>query len=508
MVQGLGFLSKKSWHTKNLANQEKVWMAEQRKEAETQKTKELAKQIQQEREQDEIEKISGKKGTRLDRGIDWMYQGNTGDLAKEDAEKQAEEFLLGKEFVSTGATQGDFDDGDRDQGINNVLKQTEELSASAGTGDPSQYEPTVKDRNEDFRRRLEDPMFMVNRKQHDKEVRHTETKALYERVLGYHEEEGRAAKEDRKKSKKEKKRHKKKTSNKHDRDHDDSADSHSEQDHRHKGRRRSRSPDRHRSRRRLRSPSYDGAKSSTKDDNRDKKRKSHGDSRRDNERSSRRHDLDDSSKKRASYRGRSESEDTSRRRNRRHRSSEDNARHVGDEREQSPRFKDDDSDRKPRSHSDRHPGRDGTRPAPAPENPIPGAPPLKEGYGLKGGSVKVDHNDLGPDRLLVSRRRQEQEEERRRVKEMASKRRQRSDDERARDLAEMQANARRRDESRARGHNSNKYDHDQEVPQSRDAAFLKDMTRQVHGIGEGGENLSSRVAQNRYTNQRLHDKFL
>jgi anti-sigma28 factor (negative regulator of flagellin synthesis) len=47
MVQGLAFLSKKSWHTKNLANQEKVWMAEQQKEAEVAKTKELAKQIQQ-----------------------------------------------------------------------------------------------------------------------------------------------------------------------------------------------------------------------------------------------------------------------------------------------------------------------------------------------------------------------------------------------------------------------------------------------------------------------------
>jgi hypothetical protein len=45
MVQGLAFLSKKSWHTKNLNNQEKVWIAEQKKEAEANKTKELARQI-------------------------------------------------------------------------------------------------------------------------------------------------------------------------------------------------------------------------------------------------------------------------------------------------------------------------------------------------------------------------------------------------------------------------------------------------------------------------------
>lgn len=165
MVQGLGFLSKKSWHKKNVANQEKVWMAEQRKEVETQKTQELAKQIQQEREQDELDKIAGKKGPRLDRGIDWMYQqvGTNGELAKEDAEKKADEFLLGKECIPEGATVGDFDEGDQDQGIHNVLKQqkstTEDQTPSNHINNPIHNEPSVKDRNEDFRLRLEDPMF-------------------------------------------------------------------------------------------------------------------------------------------------------------------------------------------------------------------------------------------------------------------------------------------------------------------------------------------------------------
>ena len=192
MVQGLGFLSKKSWHTKNLANQEKVWVAEQRKEAEAQKTKELAKQIQQEREQEELDKISGKKSGRLDRGIDWMYQGGGGALAKEDAERKAEEFLLGKEYVGEGATQGDFDNGDQDQGIHSVLKQdgpdhssepsisaAAPLSAASNQASSSMMEPSVKDRNEDFRMRLEDPMFLVNQKQHEKEVQHQKTKICH-----------------------------------------------------------------------------------------------------------------------------------------------------------------------------------------------------------------------------------------------------------------------------------------------------------------------------------------
>ena len=514
MVQGLGFLSKKSWHTKNLANQEKVWMAEQRKEAETQKTKELAKQIQQEREQDELEKISGKKGTRLDRGIDWMYQGNTGDLAKEDAEKQAEEFLLGKEYVGEGAVQGDFDEGDRNQGINIILKQTaEEPSASMLAEDPSRYEPSVKDRNEDFLMRLEDPMFMVNKKQHEKESRHTETKALYERVLGYQEDDGNA-KAGRIKSKMEKKRHTKKKSSKGDRDHhsdDDSSQSNHRRRHKKSRRNRSRSPDRHRSRRRERSPSYDSKSNSTRDNYHDRRR-DRRDSRRDNERPSRRR-VDDSSKKRSRYRSRSDSEESSRHGADLRRTSEDGSgRRDGDRRVQSPRRQHgrshEDGDREHRSHGNRHDDQDVAHRTSTTEKPTAASQILKDGYGLIGGAIKVDRNDLGPDRELLNRRRQEQEEERRRIKEMSSNRRQRSDHERARELAEMQANARRREEGRARRDGSNNNDDGQDVPKTRDATFLTDMTRQVHGIGEGGQNLSARVAQNRHTNQRLHDQFL
>jgi hypothetical protein len=39
------------------------------------------------------------------------------------------------------------------------------------------------------------------------------------------------------------------------------------------------------------------------------------------------------------------------------------------------------------------------------------------------------------------------------------------------------------------------------------AAFLNDITKQTHGLA-GNESLSSRVAQNRHTNQRLHDSFM
>src|SRR3569623_885635 len=100
MVQGLAFLSKKSWHTKNRNNQETVWLAEERQKAEVQKTQELQKQIQQELEHQELDAIAGRSSKIRDRGIDWMYeQGPNSEAAQQDKQKQAEEYLLGKEFV-------------------------------------------------------------------------------------------------------------------------------------------------------------------------------------------------------------------------------------------------------------------------------------------------------------------------------------------------------------------------------------------------------------------------
>ena len=126
MVQGLAFLSKKSWHTKNLNNQEKVWIGEEQAKQETLKTSELAKQIQQEREEHELQQIAGNTTTKkLDRGIDWMYNGQYKDsqMAKDDAAKQAEEYLLGKPVpASVMGLKGDLESAvDPNEGVNAVI---------------------------------------------------------------------------------------------------------------------------------------------------------------------------------------------------------------------------------------------------------------------------------------------------------------------------------------------------------------------------------------------------
>ena len=181
MVQGIAFLSKKSFHTANLNNQEKVWIAEQKKKAEDAKTKELAEQIQLEREQEELERIADGNGKnkkqRLDRGINWMYEEGGGAALREELEaKKAEEFLLGKAFVDTSIpAQSATSAGGLDAAISNVSSRAktdnngdhneEQIVLNTNNYDDprnnSVLEESAFDRNEDFRLRYEDPMYAV-----------------------------------------------------------------------------------------------------------------------------------------------------------------------------------------------------------------------------------------------------------------------------------------------------------------------------------------------------------
>lgn len=120
-MPGLSFLSKKSWHTSNISNQEKVWIAEQKAESESRRTKELLDQIKAEREGEEFDKLTGRKhnnGVSGDRGTNWMYEGGTksgaadgfNEVQAEEEARKNEAYLLGKEYVPEGSIRntGDF----------------------------------------------------------------------------------------------------------------------------------------------------------------------------------------------------------------------------------------------------------------------------------------------------------------------------------------------------------------------------------------------------------------
>ncbi|KAG7364850.1 CBF1 interacting co-repressor CIR family protein [Nitzschia inconspicua] len=497
MVQGLAFLSKKSWHTKNLSNQKRVWEEEQKQAAEASKTKELARQIQQEREQEELDRISGKKSA-MDRGIDWMYQGGTqGELAKQDAERKAEEFLLGKEFVGEGAVQGDFDGGDQKEGINNVLSAAASVprhedqedskpaalpTAAAAAAAAGFVEPSVHDRNEAFRLRNEDPMWAVSQQARQKEQKREHTKELYERVVGIGGDGSDGSTSfDRKRSRKEKKRHKKKkkkrSSSRRDAGSEDSSNGDDNDNRRNRKRHRKRSRSRSRSRSHSSGPHHRSRNRRDGDrgyDSRSEDDSHYGD------RKSRRLEQRDRQKNNRDHQRRYDDDD------RKHRQD-----HHGDR-----------SDRRRRDYDrDRN------------ERPLDDSKIKKqEGYGLKGApaySSSTAKRDLGPDPDLLRQKKEAKETERRRTAELRHSRKRSTEEERKKALREMQEDARKREERKIHQVSHGKKDlvEDDTAGGKGSASFLNDISKQTHGIA-GNESLSSRVAQNRHTNQRLHDAFM
>ena len=120
-----------------------------------------------------------------------MYEGGNAEseLAKEDAKKEAEEYLLGKEFAASQPSGGHFNAEDKNEGIYAVLKQPpvsiEVTTTMAETSmkDPPgassiNHLPSVHDRNESFRMKYEDPMFAVSQRAREKQEKLVQTKAL------------------------------------------------------------------------------------------------------------------------------------------------------------------------------------------------------------------------------------------------------------------------------------------------------------------------------------------
>ncbi len=108
-MSALKFLSKKSWHTGLIKNNEKVWLREQADAEEKKRVAELQKQLDEERRVEEIQRLEIESG-RLDpaevkrrQRIEWMYEDVENAhtrIAKEKKAKEQEEMLLGKKAAT------------------------------------------------------------------------------------------------------------------------------------------------------------------------------------------------------------------------------------------------------------------------------------------------------------------------------------------------------------------------------------------------------------------------
>ncbi|KAH9084347.1 hypothetical protein LEN26_020876 [Aphanomyces euteiches] len=187
----LAFLAKKSWHTSNLSNVEKVWKAEQKAALEEKKLAEWKKNIEEERQLKELRelqaKATGKPANAVER-VDWMYEG---PMAGSQREKTAEEYLLGKEY--------------QEKPDENVLKQL-----SSRPGALYMNAPKV---NDSFSRLNEDPMMVIKKQQKSAQLNILKNPVKMKRIKDKVEEElkqhkaEKKAKKEAKKAKKESKKH-------------------------------------------------------------------------------------------------------------------------------------------------------------------------------------------------------------------------------------------------------------------------------------------------------------
>ncbi|GKY93974.1 hypothetical protein MPSEU_000364300 [Mayamaea pseudoterrestris] len=506
MVAGLKFLSKKGFNPQNLANQEKVWIAEQRKVEEDRRTHELAKQIQQEREQEELAKIAGKSASQYDRGIDWMYNHGQ-ECAKEDIVKEQEEYLLGKAIGSDARlTKGDLAAVAGEQGgFNKVLleqkKHYEEKTSDsnpATTAAAAWSEPSVAEKNEAFRLRMEDPMYAVMLKSREMD-RAVEQKAkLYAKVTrktavmvsgndihkdnDWRERERKADKREKKRKSKHKKHSRR---HRHDASSSESSfDEIRKRSSRHKGRRsRSRSLRRHESDSRRRRRRNSDSDSSMDHDNQNSRSPTpaHG----------REHGGYDVSrcnsvgKHEESHNGGREAEHDHRRLHAHH---HDHTSSPDPKKTFLQRF-DQDDDFKVTARGDK--------------------------YGLQGDAVRIN-SDFGPDKNLLKRRRDEKDAvtiSRRK----ASQRRGMSSEERSIALRNMQQDALMRREHvkvlLSQGVQASGSTHDDEGRGATPgrASFLSDLISQNHGVGDGSAEtpLDERLRKSRGNNrQRSHESFI
>lgn len=142
----LAFLNKKTWHPASFQNQEKVWKREQEAEREKKKLEELRKQMEEEKQKEELFQVAEAAGVRRkDERLDWMYA--SGMAARHDAEKRAEEQMLGQKPLQ-------------------VQEEKEVPKADTLAALPSFYaEDTPASANETWARLHNDPLFAIKQQE-------------------------------------------------------------------------------------------------------------------------------------------------------------------------------------------------------------------------------------------------------------------------------------------------------------------------------------------------------
>jgi hypothetical protein len=150
---------KKDWHTQTIKNMEKVWLAEQKAEAEVKRIELLMKERRKEKERAEFLKMQEDAGLIKKRAerLEWMYAGPSSNTAEID---EKEEYLLGKKKVKE----------EKEDYIPGVKTKSNALIFKG---------ITPQNAHRDLQNKIrEDPLFAIKMKEKDRRMKKGESKRM------------------------------------------------------------------------------------------------------------------------------------------------------------------------------------------------------------------------------------------------------------------------------------------------------------------------------------------
>uniref|UniRef100_A0A182LZZ6 CBF1-interacting co-repressor CIR N-terminal domain-containing protein n=1 Tax=Anopheles culicifacies TaxID=139723 RepID=A0A182LZZ6_9DIPT len=153
--------TKKSWHPNTMKNQERVWKAEQQEAAEKRRLNELRREIDEERNREELKNIGQKSGILPnddgDKKLEWMYRGPSQLVNRE-------EYLLGRTIDKT------FEDLDAQEKASNstfgVAQPKNHVEHECIPFSIRQHKDVLSNDQVDLARKLmEDPLMLIKQKE-------------------------------------------------------------------------------------------------------------------------------------------------------------------------------------------------------------------------------------------------------------------------------------------------------------------------------------------------------
>ncbi|KAH8261880.1 hypothetical protein KR038_010645, partial [Drosophila bunnanda] len=215
---------KKSWHPHTMKNQERVWKAEEQAKMEERKLQDLRKEINEERDREELRRLGESSGVLSSSGgaggeakLEWMYKNSTELINRE-------EYLLGRKIDKSFETL-QAEERRQEQNTVGVKQSINHVEHDCVPFSIREYRNLQSTEQVDMQRKtLEDPLMLIKQREMESRRKLLENPVKLKEIhrILKTEQEMKAAKE--KKSKKSKKSKKKKKKNRKSSD-DDSSNS-------------------------------------------------------------------------------------------------------------------------------------------------------------------------------------------------------------------------------------------------------------------------------------------